>query len=139
MIVKIKKGKNIKEEVVDDDYFNATVIGFKNAIDDISMLIESNLENYMDKDIIRGYMELYGNAEVRVDKLRRKLINLLYYIKDLKLENNTVEFDDGYILYGLSAITNIYCNYNLMPQFNTNNYEIKEVIENFIKHRKSIK
>lgn len=135
MIVKIKKGKNIIEEVVDDDYFNDTVVGFKNAIDDISMLVESNLENYMDKYIIRESMELYGNAEIRVDKLRQKLVNLLYYIKDLKLENNTVEFDDGYILYGLSAITNVYCNYNLMPQFNTNNYEVKEVIENFIKHK----
>lgn len=138
-IIRIKKGQNIREDVVDDDYFNMTVTGFKNAIEDISILIESNLEKYMDKDIIKTSMELYGNTDICVDKLRHKLMTLLYYIKDLKIENNTVEFEDSRIMYGLSAITNTYCNYNLLYPFNQNNYEVKDVIDNFIKYKKMVK
>ena len=139
MIIRIKKGQNIREDVVDNDYFDMTVTGFKNAIEDISILIESDLEKYMDKDIIKTSMALYGNTDICVDKLRHKLMTLLYYIKDLKIENNTVEFEDRYIMWGLSAITHIYCNYNLLHPFNQDNYEVKDVIDNFIKYKKMVK
>lgn len=135
MKIILKKGKTIKEEIVDDDYFNITVKGLKCAIEDISKLIESNnLHFYMNQYVIREAMNLYGNTDICVEKLTNKLITLLYYMKDLKLENNTVEYDYKYILLGLSAITQIYCGYNLIPMFNQDNYEVEEVINNFIKH-----
>ena len=136
MKIILKTGKNIKEEIVDDSYFNLTAKGLECAIEDISKLIESNLPFYMNKYVVRESMDLYGNTDICVEKLRHKLITLLYYMKDLKLENNTVEYDDKYILLGLSAITQIYCGYNLMPMFNQDNYDVEEVINNFIKHNK---
>ena len=136
MKIILKTGKNIKEEIVDDDYFNLTVNGLKCATEDISKLIESNLPFYMNKYVIREAMELYGNTDICVEKLRDKLITILCYIKDLKLENNTIEYDYKYILLGLSAITKIYCDYNLISMFNQDNYEVEEVINNFIKHNK---
>ncbi len=136
MKIIMRKGKNVQEETVDDVFFDMTDKGLKCAIEDISQLIESNLDSYMNEYFIRESMYLYGNTDMCVEKLRHKLITLLYYIKDLKVENNTVEYDYNHILWGLSAITKIYCGYNLMPMFNQDNYEVEEVINNFIKHNK---
>jgi len=137
MKIIFKKGKNIKEEIVDDSYFNITAKGLECAMEDIAKLIGSNnLHFYMNQYVVRESMNLYGNTYICVEKLRHKLITLLYYMKDLKLENNTVEYDCEYILCGLSAITKIYCGYNLIPMFNQDNYEVEEVINNFIKHNK---
>ena len=79
MKIILKTGKNIKEEIVDDDYFNLTVNGLKCATEDISKLIESNLPFYMNKYVIREAMELYGNTDICVEKLRDKLITLMLY------------------------------------------------------------
>ena len=133
MKIILKTGKTIKEEILDDEFFNKTIKGLACAIEDISKLIESDLSVYMNKYVIRESMELYGNTDICVEKLRNKLITFLYYIKHLELENNTVEYDYKHILCGLSAITRIYCGYNLIPIFNQDNYEIEEVINNFIK------